>query len=223
MHDASENGFSAVIRVDVKLLLAAAASLAVAACAPRLAHYDGYHGDGTFTPHPAPNWTCRDGYTVDLGPIDLAGTGEKTQELAGLPSIEAIVGVAVERKPDAADDRGEVLATHRPAALIEITLRDARGHIVLSRRERLTQWIGSRVFDDPGHAFLFQRGTETEIPVAPGVVRVERFPIGADDSWGTYFTPRRDARYTLHFAVEEPDDPGDVDVRLQVRAVAGCP
>ena len=106
---------------------------------------------------------------------------------------------------------------------------------MLSRRETLTQWIGSRIAGDPDHVFLFQRGTEAEIPVAPGQVRVEQFPIGTDDSWGTYFKPRRNVRYTLHFAVVEPSaagstgdsnasdaSPRDIGVRLQVRGATGC-
>jgi hypothetical protein len=200
---------------------------ALGGCTMSLMHYDGYHGDGTFTPIMAPSALCRDGYTVDLGAVELGAPGEITHALAGLPPVEAAIGLAIERRPNASKAGDEVFgAQRRPSTLIELTLRDAAGHTVLSRREQLTQWIGSRALSDPTRAFLYQRGTETEIPVAPGTVRVERFPIGADDSWGTYFTPRRDARYTLHFAVVEPDEQlgelRDTDVRLQVRAVVGC-
>jgi len=210
-------------RLGLVAVVVAAMSVLLAGCGMRLTHYAGYRGSGTFTAQTAPAWICQDGYTVDLGSVDLGATGESNYELAGLPPIESTIGLAVARNaPDGED--GEVIAAHRPQAFVELTLRDANGHIVLSRRERLTQWIASRRIDDPDHAYLFQRGTEAEIAVAPGVVRVERFPIGPDDSWGTYFTPRRDARYALHFAVEEPDDGvRDLDVRLQVRAVVGCP
>jgi hypothetical protein len=200
--------------------------LAIAGCGMRLMHYDGYRGDGTFTPIAAPSALCRDGYTIDLGAVDLGATGETMRALVGLPSTEAVIGLAVERRQGATDLQTEVFGAQRPASLVEVTLRDAAGHIVLSRRERLTQWIGSRALGDPGRVFLYQRGTQTEIPVAPGTVKIERFPIGADDSWGTYFTPRRGARYTLHFAVVEPGQPAsdlrDVDVRLQLRALVGC-
>ena len=193
-------------------------------CGVRLMHYTGYHGDGTFTPQAAPRAFCADGYTLDLGAVDLNAPGGATRSLVGLPSAEALIGLAVQRTNSAESD--EVFGFRRPAPLIEITLRDASDRIVLSRRERLTQWIGSRATNDRDHAFLFQRGTEAEILVAPGVVRVERFPVGIDDSWGTYFTPRRGARYTLHFAVEEPDPDGarlqNIDVRLQLRALVGC-
>ena len=198
-------------------VLAIAASLA--GCGMRLIHYTGYRGDGTFTPLQAP-WICQDGYTVDLGRIDLTAAGEYDYRLAGLPAIESIVGVTVqEPRPQGDAD------WHRPAALIELTLRDAHERIVLSRHESLRQWVRSYAIGTPERAFLYQRGTQAEIPVAPGAVRVERFPIGTDDSWGTYFTPRRDERYTLHFTVEEPDPPADLhdtDVRLQVQAVVGC-
>jgi hypothetical protein len=54
-------------------------------------------------------------------------------------------------------------------------------------------------------------------------VRVEPVNVGADDGWGTYFTPRRDGRYTLHFAVLEPDpNLAGFDVRLMVEGVVGC-
>ena len=204
---------------------------ALGGCAMSLMHYDGYRGDGTFTPVAALSVLCRDGYTVDLGAIDLSAPGEITRTLQGLPSVEAVIGLAVERKGDAKDSREVFGGQQRPAAAIELTLRDAAGHIVLSRREALTQWIGSRAPDNPAQVFLYQRGTETETPVAPGTVRLERFPIGPDDSWGTYFTPRRGARYTLHFAVQGPDaaandvatsDLRDVAMRLQLHAVAGC-
>lgn len=203
------------------------ASIALAGCSVPLMHYAGYHGDGTFTPHAAPSALCQDGYTLDLGAVDLGAAGETTRVLGGLPPVDAVIGLAVARSGGAADEgRGDVFAA-RPAPLIELALRDAQDRIVLSRRERLTQWIGSRVLGDRDRAFLFQRGTEAEIPVAPGVVRVERFPIGADDSWGTYFKPRREVRYTLHFAVVEPDANADAlrdaDLHLQVRGVAGCP
>jgi len=204
------------------------ATFALSGCSVPLMHYDHYRGDGVFTPHAAPSALCQDGYTVDLGKVELDATNETTRTLSGLPPIEAVIGLTVERNSGTADtSRDEVFAT-RPAPLIQLTLRDASGRIVLSRRERLSQWFGSRALGDRDHAFLFQRGTEAEIPIAPGAVRVERFPIGTDDSWGTYFKPRRDERYTLHFAVEEPDtggaaEPHDVNVRLQLRAVAGCP
>jgi len=212
------------------------ATVALSGCTVPLTHYNQYRGDGTFTPHAAPSALCQDGYTLDLGTVDLGAPSEVTHALSGLPPIEAVIGLAVERKAVAIGEmRGDVFSK-RPAPLIEITLRDASGRVVLSRHELLTQWIGSRIAGDHDHAFLFQRGTEAEIATAPGAVRVERFPIGIDDSWGTYFKPRRDARYALHFALEEPAVEGDavegeaaaadvlrdVDVRLQVRGVVGC-
>jgi len=207
-----------------------AAAAVLSGCSVPLMHYTGYRGDGIFTPHAAPTALCQDGYTLDLDAIDLNATSEVTHVLSGLPRINAVIGLAVERKDRVASTpHDEVFAT-RPAALIEVTLRDASERIVLSRRENLMQWIGSRIAGDPDHVFLFQRGTEAEIPVAPGQVRVEQFPIGTDDSWGTYFKPRRDERYTLHFAVVEPGAVGsaadatshDIAVRLQVRGVTGC-
>jgi hypothetical protein len=192
-------------------------------CGLRLAHYTGYHGDGTFAPTLAPQAVCRDGYVVDLGAVDLTQPGALRRELIGLPSIEASLGLAMRRVASAAEP-AELFAGHRPAARIRLTLVDERGRTVIGRQESLRDWIVRRTLDDADHAFLYQRGTEAEIAVAPGQVRVERFPIGPDESWGTSFTPRRQARYTLHFVVEEPDPLlRDLDVHLELRAYVACP
>ncbi len=202
----------------------ALAIAALAGCKMRLAQYTGYRGDGTFTPQPAPSALCRDGYTVDLGAVDLTTAGSVTRVLAGLPPIEARIGLALRRKAQPTATDGEVVAAERPAAGIELAVHDAQGRLVLARRESLTQWIALHALDDADHVFLYQRGSEAEIAVAPGFVRVERFPIGMDDSWGTAFTPRRGAHYTVHFAVEQPDTEWrDIEARLQVRAAVDCP
>jgi len=203
--------------------LPVAATLLLAGCNARLVNFHDYRGDGTFSPQPAPSILCRDGYTVDLGAVELTAPGEITRRLEGLPSIEATLGLAMSlASPNGSESDATYL--RRPTALIELTLRDERGHIVLSRRERLSEWIMSIDPADSRHAYLYRRGTQVEVPVAPGAVRVERFPIGQDESWGTYFVPRRGARYALHFAVEEPDtNLAGIDMRLQVNGVAGCP
>lgn len=202
-------------------VLLLAVCVALGGCSARLAGFHDYRGDGTFTPHAAPSWLCSDGYTVDLGPVDLATAGGVSRRLEGLPPVEATIGLALERSAGAPPPHGAGL--RRPAALVEVTLRDGSGHIVLSRHERLTDWTARRRGDDADHAYLFRTGTQIEVPVAPHAARVERFPIGRDDSWGTFFVPRRGARYALHFAVEEPDRAfGGIEARLQVNGVAGC-
>jgi hypothetical protein len=195
-------------------LLLLALSMIVSGCATSLKNHV-YRGDGAFTVHPAPSSLCQDGYTVDLGVVDLTTTGQVDGNLIALPAIESIIGLAIAPKAPA--------EIPRPSALITVTLRDDNGHIVLSRHEALSQWTKEYAIDDPQHGFLYQRGTLADIPVGPNTARVERFPLGEDDSWGTYFTPRRNARYTLHFAVDEPDANGAaIDARLQVRGVVGC-
>jgi hypothetical protein len=196
------------------LLFRLLASLALlAGCAPRLMNYNGYRGDGIFTPHAAPGWVCQDGYAVDFGAIDLTVAGNATFRAEGLPSLESTVGLAVGPKRAGAHEEPP-----RLSPLIEVTLRDAEGHIVLSRHERLSQWIRKFALADPAHVYFYQRGSEVDTPA-----RVERFPIGPDDSWGTYFTPRRTARYTLHFAVEEADPAAaSLDAHLQIQAAVGC-
>ena len=195
------------------------AALALCACGPRLGNYRGYAGDGTFVAHAAPTPVCQDGYTVDLGAIDLTEPGELTRRLQGLPTVESTIGIAI----SANIAQGSQQDPPKPAALIRLTLRDDHGDIVLSRHERLSEWIGSFALNSPSQVYLYQRGTQIDVPVAPGAARVERFPIGREDSWGTYFTPRRGARYTLHLTVEEPDAAFvGAQARLQINGVVGC-
>jgi hypothetical protein len=190
-------------------------ALACSGCGVPLKHYTGYRGDGEFMGHAAPSVLCQDGYTVDLGGLDLTSTAEVDRTLDGLPPIQSIIGISIAQKSS-----GDM---PRPAALITVTLRDEQAHIVLSRHEPLSDWTKEYSIGDPQHGFLYQRGTLADIPVAPGAARVERFPLGRDDSWGTYFTPRRGAHYTLHFSVDEPDAASAaIDARLQVRGVVGC-
>ena len=181
----------------------------VGGCTVPLKNYDRYSGDGTFTSHPAPSALCQDGYTLDLGSIALDKPDHLHRNLQGLPHVESILGVAVASKSG---------ANPRSSALITMTLRDETGHIVLSLQDHLSDWTRLYAADDPQHAFIYQPGRLIDVGVAPGVDHVQRFPIGEDDSWGTYFTPRTPAHYTLDFTVDEPDaSSADLDVRLQVR------
>jgi hypothetical protein len=143
------------------------------ACGPQLTHYVSYTGDGTFVAHPAPTAICHDGYTVDFGAVDLAKHDERMLHLDGLPAIEATIGIALNAK--GAD-------TPVASALIELTLRDEQGRIVLSRHERLSEWIRSFAADSPSQAYLYQRGTLIDVAVTPVTARSERFPLGPDDS-----------------------------------------
>lgn len=179
-------------------------------CTVPLKNYDRYSGDGTFTSHPAPSALCQDGYTIDLGSIALDKPDHLQRNLQGLPHVESILGVAIAAKsPD---------ANPRSSALITMTLRDENAHIVLSLQNRLPDWTRLYTSDDPQHAFIYQPGRLIDVDVAPGVDHVQRFPVGEDDSWGTYFTPRTLAHYTLDFTVDEPDaSSAGLDVRLEVR------
>lgn len=192
-----------------RFALVAAAAAAISGCTVPLKNYDRYSGDGTFTSHPAPSALCQDGYTLDLGPIALDTSDRLHRNLQGLPHVESIIGVAVASKSG---------TNPRSSALITMTLRDETGHIVLSLQDHLSDWTRLYAVDDPQHAFIYQPGRLIDVGVAPGVDHVQRFPIGEDDSWGTYFTPRTPAHYTLDFTVDEPDAASaDLDARLQVR------
>ena len=193
------------------ILMAALLAASVAGCTYRLTNYDGYRGDGTFTRIPAPSVAYKDSYRVDLGRVDLSRMSYVDRRLDGLPPSETTIGVAF-ALPDA-----------HSSALVTVTLRDEKNHIVLSRQERLSDWVRYVSMDDAQHAYFYQRGGYIDVAVAPDVVHHQHFPIGEDDSWGTCFTPRRGAHYTLHFEVDEPDAASaGLDAQLQVRAIAGC-
>jgi hypothetical protein len=212
-----------VIRIKYHVtVVALALPLALCGCGPRLMNYRGYSGDGRFVPHAAPSSICADGYTIELGTVNLAATGEAAFRLEGLPQMEATLGLEM-ALPGGVPGGFAERELPRPAATIALTLRDENGRIVLSRHERLSEWRRNFAYGASSKAYLFQVGTEVEVSVGPGTVRVERFPVGPDESWGTYFTPRRGARYTLHFAVEEADPSlAGVDTMLQVNGATGC-
>ncbi len=190
-------------------LVVAFASLA-SGCTVPLKNYDRYSGDGAFTSRPASTPLCQDDYTIDLGPISLDKPDHLHRNLQGLPHVESMLGVGIGAKSPG--------ATRRSSAMITMTLRDENGHIVLSLQDRLSDWTHLSANDDPHYVFIYQPGRLIDVGVAPGVDHVQRFPIGEDDSWGTYFTPRTPAHYTLDFTVDEPDaSSAELDARLQVR------
>ena len=99
----------------------ATSALLLGGCGMRLTQYRDYHGDGTFTPQAAA-WICRDGYSVDLGDVDLTVAGELTRRLDGLPSMEAAVGLALARKREHAANRPVPIRLLLVTGLIGIAL-----------------------------------------------------------------------------------------------------
>ena len=185
------------------------AVVALSGCTVPLKNYDRYNGDGTFTAHPSPSALCQDGYTLDLGPIALDKPEHLHRNLQGLPHVESILGVEVTSKTD---------DPPHPNALITMTLRDETGHIVISLQDHLSEWTRLHANAESQRAFIYQPGRLIDVAISPDQFNVQRFPIGEDDSWGTYFTPRTPAHYTLDFTVDEPDaSSADLDARLQVR------
>jgi len=192
----------------------------IASCTVRLDDYRAYSGDGTFVPHPAPTWVCQDGYSVDLGTIDLSSPGTVTRQLAGLPRMTAVIGLQLDYRSAAPRTSAPPPI---PTAVVEVSVRDEHDRSVLSRQERLSAWSASIDPADPARVYLFRRPPTWEVPQPSGAVRVEPINVGADDGSGSYFKPRRDGRYTLHFTVSEPDpNLAGFDVRLRVDGVAAC-
>ena len=169
----------------------------VGACTLRLTDYRAYHGDGTFTAHAAPSALCRDGYSVDLGSVELTAPAELTRQLEGLPRMTATIGLAI-RKQAQEGIVPQVARAHRPTtAVVDISLLDEGGRSVFARQEALSTWAGSAQLAAIEHAYLYRRGPTWEVPQPSGAVRVEPIGVGADDGWA--HISRHDAKDATHY------------------------
>jgi hypothetical protein len=171
--------------------LAACAALGVAlllAARPPLAH----EGDGAFTDNGAQAPHSR--YVLDLGPVDLGKPGRHEYRFGHLPGTEFAIGLRL------APRRGKSGAP--PAVAVRVTLENEKDELVVHAEGRLADWLWSEA-DDAW--FVYQRGQQTHVAVAPRATRPQRIGLRADGGWGTYFTPRTGARYRLVIDVARAD------------------
>lgn len=154
-------------------------ALVLAASAP-LAH----EGDGTFTDNGAQAPHSR--YVLDLGPVDLGKPGSREFRFARLPGTEFTLGLRL------AVRAGEAAA--RPAVSVRLALENENDELVVHAAGRLADWLWSEAGDA---WFVYQRGQQTYVAVAPRATRPQRVGLRADGGWGTSFTPRAGARYRL--------------------------
>jgi len=105
----------------------------------------------------------------------------------------ALVELAVARHGEKATlQRGE----QPPAAAVSLrlVLENENDEFVVHADGRLADWL----WPEAGDAwFVYQRGQQIYVTMAPRATRLQRIGLGADGGWGTYFTPRAEARYRL--------------------------
>jgi aminoglycoside 6'-N-acetyltransferase len=159
----------------------------LAAGAP-LAH----EGDGAFADNGAHAPHSR--YVLDLGPVDLGKPGRHEYRFGHLPGTEFAIGLRL------APRRGKSGAP--PAVAVRVTLENEKDELVVHAEGRLADWLWSEA-DDAW--FVYQRGQQTHVAVAPRATRPQRIGLRADGGWGTYFTPRTGARYRLVIDVARAD------------------
>lgn len=182
-----------------------------------------YRGDGTLSRKKAPAWFCQDEHDVALGNIDLSRPGQTRRILEGLPPGEYVVGfyVRLRESPSGPDER--VIDMRSPDPFVILSVVNERGERVFSASSRLADWVRSGPVLARDAAFLYKRGVSRDVRVSPSTTQSRREGIGADEGWGSYFTARRNGRYTIVLDVDKPDpEATKFDAELEVRGVVGC-
>jgi hypothetical protein len=122
-------------------------------------------------------------------------------QLASLPEVEFTLGFDVH-----ASSPGDAILDTKPiSALAHLLVENEKGEVVIDQRAPLNQWVWSGAINRPSESFVYARGDEREIPIGAGTIRRERANVRADEGWGTYFTPRRDGRYTVNLKIQGRD------------------
>lgn len=206
------------VRTVCALALVLSLSLFLSGCAA--VHY---RGDGVLTRAKAPAWFCADQYDVDFGPVDFSVPTAMRFQIAGLPLEEYAAGFDVVASDAAGTSIRSTRDDRRPDPLVELRLENERGEAVLHQRGRLSEWVWSGSLAAPKAAFVYGRGKSAEVRLNATAVENRREGVRADAGWGTYFTPRRNGRYTLLLKVEEAEvSGGSYTTTLHVRGVVGC-
>jgi hypothetical protein len=183
--------------------LAALAVAALLAAGAALAH----EGDGAFADNGAGAPHSR--YVLDLGPVDLGAPGKREYRFTRLPAAEFTVGL---RLPASVRAGGRP-----PEASVRLALENEKGELVFHAEGRLADWLWSEAGED---WFVYQRGQQTYVAVAPRATRPKRVGERADGGWGTSFTPRTAGHYRLALEVT-PARAGDHVAVARLHAVAG--
>jgi len=134
-------------------------------------------------------------------PLDRASSSCAT--LSGLgPEEEWVAGIRVEAV-DGDTDRLYASGDYKlkanlvPRANIELSLLNETRETVFSVSGPLNEWVWNW-----NHGY--QEGRGEEYKSAPGTYRFRRFNVGPDGGWGSSFTPRYSASYSLCYKVVDP-------------------
>lgn len=136
-----------------------------------------YSGDGVLVDNGSGAATDR--HVLDLGQIDLTRRHRKTFRLAGLPKSNFVVGLEIRAAADAA-----VSGAGSINPIVSLTLSDASGTVLFSKRAPLGSWTWS-LLSPEDIAFVYGR-----------------------EGPSTYFDAATDVEYTLVLDVIEPDRSG---------------
>jgi hypothetical protein len=142
-------------------------------------------------------------WQVRLLEIPLDRSASKCATLLNLgPDWEWTVGVRVEPTGGTVDQMVEIGTSHLrkefvPQASVALTLSDESNQTIFSVSGPLKDWTWN-------WNYAYRDGRGEEYQSAPGTYRFRRFDVGPDESWGSHFTPRYSARYSLCYTVERP-------------------
>jgi hypothetical protein len=88
--------------------------------------------------------------------------------------------------------------------VVRLRLESERQQIVFDRSAPLSEWEWGVARTQEEKAFVYLRGAVTFVPVRQGVTSYTPMGVGPDGGWGTYFSPRDAATYTLRFQALSP-------------------
>lgn len=158
-----------------------------------------YDGDRRLAVAVTPS--ASDRYVVNLGQVDFSRLGQSVHELSNLPEAELRVVFEI---VSFEDGRAPLADTRPITATVELELTNERGETVVSTKAPLSSWSWVGLWGEDRTAFVYRSGRVREISREANITRYEAAK-GVDGGWGTYFTPRRNGRYTLRVVTLDPD------------------
>jgi hypothetical protein len=154
-----------------------------------------YSGDGAYLKRPGM-------YQLRLSEVSLDRPNSKCASFSNLgPDWEWNVGIRLEQADgNSADmfvgDTSQLKPELIPRARLALRLSDDSNREVFAVSGPLNDWKWNW-----NRGYLEGRGEEYRS--APGTYRFRRFDVGPDQSWGSNFTPRFSAKYTLCYTVTQ--------------------
>lgn len=154
-----------------------------------------YSGDGQFSDEGWSIATRR--YVLDLGPLDLGAESTVVRRLAGLPpGVRFTVGIFVVEATPASSRK----QWPEPTAVVRLTVVRSDGAVIITEQGPLNEWTRAHTVGEK-ESFLWRSGRVHEVPQGNGVMTYALIDVRPDQGWGSSFTPRAGAEYTLLLAV----------------------